>query len=403
MKKIAIIIVCLLLLAGCNDGKADGDTLQNEPSLTESNAPETYEGELTLEFSFGTRTGMYSGEVNSDGLPNGAGTFECQSSGWTFAGEWDSGHWNGTGITKWNDGTTYDGEYQNDAIQGDGIYTFPDGNVISGKFANGAPSGNCTLAFTNGISFIGQFEDFLNATGKIEDENGSSRDASIVNGELVIVPLNDFFNDEQRQEKFNALYKSYQYSALTDYVNMYISENEIEPSDSAYAILDLITPALEYENKWIIDFDEFDSEYVLAFSGADSITTDNSVAVSIKGTGLDIKIGFHKNGWLFFDHIALSIDGEQVYTASVKSYDCTRNVISGNTIEEYCKCSFYDSVLEQLGSAETVILRFSNEDSGEVYDHTLTKDEIDALYCGLLLRVNNRELSNLIYRYNNPK
>lgn len=403
MKKIVIIMVCLLLLAGCNDGNVDGDTLQSETSLTESNAPKPYEGELTLEFSFGTRTGMYSGEVNSDGLPNGVGTFECQSSGWTFAGEWDSGHWNGTGITKWNDGTMYDGEYQNDTIQGDGIYTFPDGIVISGKFADGVPSGNCTLAFTNGISFIGQFEDFLNAAGKIEDENGTSRNANIVNGELVLIPLNDFFNDAQRQEQFNTLYKSYQYSALADYINMYISENEIDSSDSAYAILDLINPALAYESKWIIAFDEFDSKYVLSFLGADSITKDSAVAVSVKDTDLNIKTGFRKTNWLFFDHIALSVNGEQIYTASVKSYDCTRNVISGKTIEEYCECSFYDNILEQLGTAETAILRFSNENSGEVYDHTLTRNEIDALYCGLLLRVNNRELSNLVYRYNNPK
>ena len=34
-----------------------------------------YEGELTLDLSFGTRTGVYSGEINSDGLPDGQGIF----------------------------------------------------------------------------------------------------------------------------------------------------------------------------------------------------------------------------------------------------------------------------------------------------------------------------------------
>lgn len=403
MRKLAIILVCILLLAGCSSAEGNSSTLQEEPLSIVSNAPENYDGELTLDFSFGTRTGTYSGEINDDGLPNGVGVFECKSFGWSFSGEWESGHWNGTGITKWDDGTTYDGEYQNDIISGEGIYTFPDGTVISGTFADGIPLGNCTLSWPNGISFVGVFEDFFNAVGRLQSEGGDSRDANIVDGELVLIPLNDFFNDDQRQEQFNALYKSYQYSALVDYIDAYISENEVEQSDSAYTILDLITPALEFESKWVVDFDEFDSEYVLSFVGANNITKDNSVDVSIKGTGLDIKIGFRKTGWLFFDHIALSIDGEQVYTASVKSYDCTRNVISGNTVEEYCRCSFYDSVLEQLGTAETAIIRFSTEDSGEVHDHTLTKNEIDALYCGLLLQVNNRELSNLIYRYNNPK
>lgn len=403
MRKLVIIVVCILLLAGCNNNEGSNSVLQDEPSASISNVPGNYDGELTLNFSFGTRTGIYSGAVNSDGLPSGFGSFECQSSGWSFSGEWESGHWNGKGLTQWDDGTTYDGEYRNDIISGEGIYTFSDGTVISGEFADGTPLGNCTLSWPDGISFVGVFEDFLNAVGKIQNEDGVSRDASIVDGELVLVPLNDFFNDEERQEQFNVLYKSYQYLALADYVNSYFSENEVEQSDSAYTILDLIAPVLGFESKWVVDYDEFDSEYVLSFVGANSITKDNSVDVSIKGTELDIKIGFRKTGWLFFDHIALSIDGEQVYTSSVKSHDCTRNVISGNTVEEYCQCSFYDSVLEQLDAAKTVIIRFSNEDSGAVYDHTLTQNEIDALYCGLLLRVNNRELSNLIYRYNNSK
>lgn len=153
-----------------------------------SNAPanQTDGVEMTIDFSFGPRSGIYSGDFDGDGLPNGNGSFTCQDSGWTFTGEWESGHWNSTGVTKWNDGTTYDGEYKNDIISGTGVYTFTDGTAISGVFADGVPSGKCTLLWPDGTSFVGLFTDFFNATGSIQDETGNSINADIVDGELVV-------------------------------------------------------------------------------------------------------------------------------------------------------------------------------------------------------------------------
>lgn len=406
MKKLAIIFFCVLFLAGCSNAEKNSNTPQGEPSVGAPSTPETYEGELTLDFAFGTRTGSYSGEINSDGLPNGHGTFTSENpSGdtWTYEGDWVNGHWEGTGTSTWSGGQTYSGDFTNDSETGHGIFTMETGERYEGTFQSRSIYGEGTLYYPDGASFVGTFTDFGNATGEYCDKDGITYEATIKDGELSLRPLSDFFSEEERQNQYSELYLSYRYSELIAYINEYLSENDATSLDSAYAILDLITPASQYEENWNVSLDEFDSKYVLSFTGADNITKDNSVAVSVKGTALDIKIGFRKNGWLFFDHIALSVDGEQVYTASVKSYDCTRNVISGKTIEEYCKCSFYDSVLEQLETAQTVILRFSNEDSGEVYDHALTQNEIEALYCGLLLRENNRALSNLIYRYNNQK
>ena len=403
MKRFLALFLLLLLLVGCSHDGKQGDTPQPDPP---SSIPETYTGELTLNFAFGVRAGNYSGEINIDGLPDGYGTFTSENpSGnvWTYEGEWVDGHWEGVGTCTWSSGEMYSGEFTNDSETGRGTFTTETGERYEGTFQSRSIYGKGALYYTDGSSFTGIFTDLENAVGTYCDKDGVLREASINDGELVLIPLNDYFDDQQRQEQFASLYKSYKYSELVDCLNTYISENEIEPSDSAYAILDLITPALEYEDKWIVNFDEFDTEYILSFVGADRISSESSVAVSLKKTDLDIKIGFRKSGWLFFDHVALSIDGEQVYTASVKSYNTTRNVISGSTVEEYCQCSFYDKVLEQLGDSEVVVLRFSNKDSGETYDHVLSRDEIDALYCGLLLRVNNRELSNLLYRYNNPK
>ena len=405
MKKVAIILACVLFFVGCSNG-AGGNAQQSEPSIETSSTLGVYEGEITLNFLFGTRTGTYSGEIDENGLPDGRGKFTSKNSTgeiWTYEGEWIAGHWEGTGTSTWESGQVYSGEFTNDSETGSGTFIMETGEKYEGTFNARVLSGDGILYYPDGSSFIGTFTDFYNATGEYCDKDGVSYEATIKDGELDLRPLCDFFSDEERQNQYNNLYQSYRYSELIAYINEYLSENDATPLDSAYAILDLIIPASQYEENWNISLDEFDSKYVLSFVGADSITKDSSVAVSVEGTSLNIKVGFRKTDWLFFDHIELSINGERVYTARVNSYDCTRNVISGNTIEEYCECGFYDSVLEQLETAETAILRFSCEESGEVYDHTLTQNEIDALYCGLLLRVNNRELSNLIYRYNNPK
>lgn len=206
-----------------------------------------------------------------------------------------------------------------------------------------------------------------------------------------------FFSDKENRLAYDELYKSYRYSELKECVQAYIDNNEITDDDVAYTILEYIEPVIAFESEWAIVYDEFDNTYLLIFNGADKLSSSNSVKVSLSKTHLDIKIGFRKNGWLFFDKVALSIDGEKAYTASIKNR--TDNIISGNTIEEYCSCSFYDNILESIGKAETVILRFSNKKSGENYDHTLSQTEKNALYCGYLLRVNNRDLSDLLYHY----
>lgn len=404
MKKLLSILlaVCIgFFICGCSQ---QIDKIDETDAFPTSTGGYLTEEELTIDFSFGTRTGIYSGEIDDNGIPNGQGKFTSENSDgetWTYEGDWVAGHWEGNGTATWASGQIYSGEFSNDSETGRGSFTWETGERYEGRFISGTIYGEGTLYYPDGASFVGTFTDFDNATGEYCDKDGILYEAAIKDGELSLRPLNDFFSDEQRQEQYNILYQSYQYSKLASYINDYLSENETTPLDSAYSILELINPVLEYENEWVINFDDFDSTYSLTFKDANNISSKNSVVVSLKETDLDIKIGFRKNGWLFFDGIAMSIDGEQVYIASVKSYDTTRNVISGGTIEEYCYCSFYDDVLEQVGNAENVILRFSNDGSGVTFDHTLTQAEKDALYCGLLLQTNNRDLNDLLYRYNN--
>lgn len=381
LRLVALLLVCVLI-AGCGN-TTEGSVESKSETSVDSEQPNHFSGEMTISFIYGERTGTYEGEINENGLPNGTGMFKSQSESgtpWTYSGEWKNGHWEGNGTTVWDNGSQYVGEYSNDSARGNGTYTFADGT-----------------------KFVGFFSANYDAIGTYYPIDGDPFEATMVNGEVSAnetkLASTSFFSEKENRLTYDELYKSYCYSELKEYVQAYIDQNEVTKDDVAYTILEYIDSVIAFESKWNVTFDEFDSKYVLFFDGATEITGSNSVKVSLSGTNLDIKIGFRKNGWLFFDSVALNIDGERAYSASIKSSNRTENVISGNMIEEYCSCSFYDNVLESIGKAETVILRFSNKKSDENYDHTLSPSEKDALYCGLQLRINNRELSNLIYHY----
>lgn len=397
MKKLFILLTCLIylfILASCEDGANQLDIDENSTVSIVDDA------ELTLEFSFGSRTGVYSGEVNADGIPHGQGKFTSSNTtgeSWTYQGNWVNGHFDGFGTTTWSDGSIHSGEYQNDAQSGHGIHIFPNGQRYEGNFSNSSFSGDGTLYYPDGTCFVGNFTDSSNGTGTYYDVASNPYEARIENSELVMTSTVDFFSDTERQQKYKELYESYQYSALAEYINTYISENSPVPTDSAYTILEMIEPLLQYESSWFVNFDSFDSTYTVTFAGATEISDTCATEVTVSGTSLDIKLGFVKNNWLFFDSISISIDGESAYSASCK--DAVHDVLSGNSVREYVRTSLYDSVLDEMHGGQTVIARFSNSSSREYIDHTFTKQELDALFCGLHLRMNNRDLSNLLFRY----
>lgn len=134
------LLICLLGCSGSPEGKSDT---------------------ITISFDFGERTGMYDGNVDDAGLPDGTGTFSSQTesgASWTYVGDWDHGHWNGQGMTKWETGESYCGYYSNDELGGYGVYTYPDGSIYAGYFGDGVQNGYRIYTTMEGFTFIGNFD-----------------------------------------------------------------------------------------------------------------------------------------------------------------------------------------------------------------------------------------------------
>jgi hypothetical protein len=95
--------------------------------------------EMTLDFSFGQRAGLYTGTMK-DGLPDGEGSFiteNTEQQQWTYTGTWVAGHLEGQGASVWEDGWRDEGTYANDMLNGAGAEYYDDVLVRQGTYENG--------------------------------------------------------------------------------------------------------------------------------------------------------------------------------------------------------------------------------------------------------------------------
>lgn len=167
MKKnllLLLIIISMLFLSACSNdiSQEDYDALQSEnaalkseiESLSDSrNENFVAEKNMTISFDFGNREGIYTGTVNSNGLPDGFGKFQnISDSGndWIYYGEWNNGHLDGNGITQWAK-YSHIGLYEMDYMEGSGMYFFDDGSIFCGEFSKSEPI----------TSYVSESDDFL--------------------------------------------------------------------------------------------------------------------------------------------------------------------------------------------------------------------------------------------------
>lgn len=109
-------------------------TININSNINSNNEQNVTAYKLTLDFSFGTREGEYTGSL-VNGIPNGNGEFKSKNSSglsWVYTGEFVNGHFNGSGRTVWEDGTKKEGTYENDQL----INDLPEESSFKSKCVN---------------------------------------------------------------------------------------------------------------------------------------------------------------------------------------------------------------------------------------------------------------------------
>ena len=120
-----VIFFLFAMLFGCLSGCSGVRNVENK--------------EMTLSFSYGERSGIYTGEIEQ-GIPEGKGTFEstnAENVKWIYTGDWKQGMMDGVGVFEWEDGTRYEGGYKAGEENGEGKWYYNDELILWGIFEEG--------------------------------------------------------------------------------------------------------------------------------------------------------------------------------------------------------------------------------------------------------------------------
>ncbi len=140
MKKLLLILASIglaVLLTGCS----------LIPGIFGNKSEAVKNQEITLDLSFGEKTGTYTGDLVK-GLPQGTGVFTVSDEdevAWTYDGEWEQGHFKGSGETVWEDGFAQEGNYENDLLNGPGTEYLNDNLLYEGNYTDNRYDGQGTL------------------------------------------------------------------------------------------------------------------------------------------------------------------------------------------------------------------------------------------------------------------
>lgn len=166
-----IISICALLIltAGCG---GSGVSQNGGPDGTP----------MTLELTTGEVDGIYIGDTDKNGLPDGAGIFTVMSddgNGWTYTGGFSAGHFEGEGEMEWEYGWKEVGIFHDDVIVPE-----PEGNVVSMYENPEAYANHCFILIGRIFNVVGFSDGILEFQMYDEAKNYDNNTYVIFNREL---------------------------------------------------------------------------------------------------------------------------------------------------------------------------------------------------------------------------
>ena len=163
---------------------------------------------------------------------------------------------------------------------------------------------------------------------------------------LVILPLNaicesnDFLSDGERYDSTKALFNSVKYYELGLIVDEYIKKESPPPSDSAFSIKAILDEAADAINAIDETVDDFDGSRSFTLNGVQEISEDHCVVPGYdEARWLYVEMGFIADDWIFFDEIAISVDGEVVCDYYFDDDEIVTDVLRGGTVLEKTSCA----------------------------------------------------------------
>lgn len=109
-----------------------------------------------ISWTNGVCSGQYLGEIDSQMVPDGFGTFQCSS--YNYSGDWRQGLRHGRGVQVFSNGDTYIGQWRRDQRHGEGQLLWRTGRRYSGQMEAGRMHGQGEMTWPSGDVYVGHWE-----------------------------------------------------------------------------------------------------------------------------------------------------------------------------------------------------------------------------------------------------
>lgn len=171
-----------------------------------------------------------------------------------------------------------------------------------------------------------------------------------------------------------------EFDVLSDYLKSFVDSNSSGIDERIDQITGYLKLMSEQKKKFSCEYDKVEKRFRAYCAGVEEISNEINVVPMFSagrlGCSHGYKIGFQKDGWLFFNKVIVASDDRDSMESSVDSWKVNHDVLGGGMIQETI---FTSLGIEDFASDQNVIIRFKNTNTGEALDHMFTPDEISAI------------------------
>ena len=242
-------------------------------------------------------------------------------------------------------------------------------------------------------------------------------DAPFTNEQLgaIVRPEATIFNyhSEELRQYLNVL----DFPGMLTLIESYVDTHELASDDATHRLHELALQGAALSDGIVHVTDSFDGSVNVYFGDLRRVSqTVNVVPFFDASNGrFHLRLGFHRNGWVFFEHTSLRIEEGVHYNLRHDYFEVNRTVLAGAMISEERIISLPTTHLGRLldddyatlplmirfssrDDVPPLTVQFDDEDDG-IHDHELTPVEVEALRRFTQLAQVNSAM-NAIFRQN---
>ena len=174
---------------------------------------------------------------------------------------------------------------------------------------------------TNGQDTFGEWRLYV-----ISIEHDSSFDFSQLLFSAAEKATTDFFASEYNIEQYTRFWRSGDFQALYDLVNNHFEQGNTQLYDSAWQILDLLSPIMEVIDQITVVYDAFDDVATVFYHGLTDVSRSQMFipyATTVRND-MNILVGFHHSGWIFSDRARLRLENGETLTCIIALFSLPR-------------------------------------------------------------------------------